>query len=1203
MTVHISARVAWHMDGWNGHICNNPAANTYCVGQFSYPGQMIAERRDLTWEQANCGQACHGLDKTPPCAYSVNAFGSHAIQASSAPPEFFNDNTETLLWALPPATVSIWPYEEMYYVEGVERPQGGFDYDKRLEAARAYFNKIEVGQSLIFYYANYSNPFSEEDQRRYVLVGISRIKRLGDELFYSNVSEETKKKYVGFVWQRNVTSDYPNQGFRIPYHRYMDQPDILQQILLVPSNPRLCKYATRHISDDEALELVEQFLGIAVRLQELGDTSENWSVRIEWLQSLIGELWSSRGLYPGLPKVLDVIDFKPAIKHFRDGVLANKEQATRDALFAFLDNKASNVPGLSFEPEIGRKVKRQWQLRTDDERRLLRDILPRFDLYPEQIQRSLSAQRDTYGIYGALADILANPYLLSEGYVGLDADDTISFSKIDRGMFPSPELGGHFLGDLDDWRRLRALCVELLKAETQHTFLPAAQVIRDVNFRMTLMPAWKRHEFTERYLHVDADEMAGALTLRLENEQTYLYLKLVFEDEREIERRIRFLVKGPDITFRSPVTRKDWKNYLYDSDSELAKRASQKYGEAIDGQVEVCERIFLRPVCILSGGAGTGKTTVIKALIQAIERAHGAGSAFQLLAPTGKAADRIRQATGKEAATIHSFLARRGWLNDNLTFKRTGGQIERGIATFIIDEASMLNLELAAALFRAVDWSTVQRLILVGDPNQLPPIGRGRIFADIIDWFRQDQPASIAFLKTNIRQMENRVTGKGTGILDLASLYVRRPQGEEAPKAERAEQEAILRKVQEGGDFSEDLRIYFWHTPEELAQQLTSAIVTDMEADTKSKFDPAKPWELWRKAFQDKDKEQRPEYQQVISPYRGDLFGVEHLNKVLQQHSKGRIPDFHRQISGITLFDKVMQFRNRSKSMPLWAWHKIARKNEAVEVFNGELGFVKAHALDGDKWKASYFHVKRIQVVFSRKEQYWVGYGNKLGQRPDGRWLNSEDVEENLELAYAISVHKAQGSEFERVYFVVPKQKTALLSPELFYTGLTRAKRHCTIFVEEDISPLLTLRRPEKSQLAQISSSLFEFRPVNAALVAFMRKYEAGRVHQTLADFMVRSKSEVIIANMLWEREIDFRYEAPLFAPDGTFYVPDFTVRWRGQDWYWEHLGRMDLDSYRQHWAEKQAWYDRFFPGRLLLTNEGHDLSVQANGVIEQHFV
>jgi exodeoxyribonuclease V alpha subunit len=101
---------------------------------------------------------------------------------------------------------------------------------------------------------------------------------------------------------------------------------------------------------------------------------------------------------------------------------------------------------------------------------------------------------------------------------------------------------------------------------------------------------------------------------------------------------------------------------------------------------------------------------------------------------------------------------------------------------------------------------------------------------------------------------------------------------------------------------------------------------------------------------------------------------------------------------------------------------------------------------------------------------------------------------------------------------------------------------------------------------------------------------------------MVRSKSEVIIANMLFDRDISFRYEEPLFAPDGTFYLPDFTITWQGEGWYWEHVGRLDSEDYRNHWETKKEWYDKFFPGRLLVTHESGKLSKDAAAVIEAHF-
>ena len=184
-----------------------------------------------------------------------------------------------------------------------------------------------------------------------------------------------------------------------------------------------------------------------------------------------------------------------------------------------------------------------------------------------------------------------------------------------------------------------------------------------------------------------------------------------------------------------------------------------------------------------------------------------------------------------------------------------------------------------------------------------------------------------------------------------------------------------------------------------------------------------------------------------------------------------------------------------------------------------------------------------------------------------------------------------------------PKSKTTLLSPELFYTALTRATRHCTLLIEQDISPLVSMRRREKSHLLHINSSLFEFRPVAEPLLNLKPWYEEGKIHETLAGEMVRSKSEVIICNLLSAAKIPFWYELPLFAPDGTFYLPDFTILWRGRSYYWEHLGRLDKKKYKQHWEEKLAWYKKHFPGALLTTEESARLSKAAQKIIEDTFV
>jgi len=1218
MPYHISVRVAWHDSGWNGRICKNPKANAYCVGPYSYPGDLIALERDLSWEEKFKGQSCLEIFKKekriPPCCYSINAFGKEEIYAKSEPPEFFRDDTQTKIWKMPPASICIWPYEEMYKEE-VKNPNGTYNYEKRLEAAREYFSKLEPGKTLIFYYANYSNPFSENNQKRYVVVGVSRLREIGEELFYEGCSEETIKRYAGgFIWQRVLTSSYPEEGLRIPYHIYLNRPEILEKIVLFPDNPRNFKYGTRYISDDDALELIEKFIEIAEILKKTGDTTENWDERIRWLNSVTAELWKSRGLYPGLLRVLDYIGFHEAIRFYKDKITQNPnlEASLKQKIFEFLNEKVAEIEGLTIEENRKKKILRHWKLKTDVERELLENVLPRFDLGKEQIERILSEDRRNYSIYSSLEQIVENPYILCEEYAEDDPDDFISFNKIDHGVFPSPELGEAHYSDFekDDARRLRALCVEQLRKELQHTFILADYVINKINHKLSYFPEWKRAHFTIRYIEIDKEVLSYALEIRKDGQgKTYLYLKTNYDYEREIETQIRNLAKRSDIRLRAPITENHWKNFLHDSDSPILKADPGKYDNILKEQVEICARIFTKPVSVISGGAGTGKTTIIKAIIQAIEKVEGKGAIIKLFAPTGKAADRLREVTGRDALTIHSFLASQGWLNDNLTFKREGGN-QADIATIIIDEASMLDLALLGTLFRAINWASVKRLIFVGDPNQLPPIGTGKVFADILDWLQKNYPENVGILKTNVRQLLNKIEGKGTTILELASLYVRRKLSEYKDSGQKFKEEEILKKVQEGGDTDKDLRIIYWKDLDDLRENLIETIVKDLEADTGLKFDPNESFEIWAQAFRIQNyNSQEPDYMQIISPYRGEFFGVDNINLWIQETFNKYHVENKGTLNGITYFDKVIQYRNRTRSNPIKAYNTMTRKQEDIEVFNGEIGFVKPHGYDWKKvydpkqkkkvhkWTKPEFKITNpdangFQVIFKRRKNFWVEYSSR------------QQVEENLELAYAISVHKAQGSEFNRVYFVIPKSKRSLLTTELLYTGLTRATTHCTLFIEEDISPLLTLLRPEHSQLNKINSSLFEFKPVPDELLNLTDWYEEGKIHKTLAGIMVRSKSEVIIANLLHERGIPFKYEVPLHAPDGTFYIPDFTITWNGEEWYWEHLGMLDKEEYRKHWETKKEWYEKHgFSERLIITDEKRGIdSKKFEHIIKKYF-
>ena len=660
------------------------------------------------------------------------------------------------------------------------------------------------------------------------------------------------------------------------------------------------------------------------------------------------------------------------------------------------------------------------------------------------------------------------------------------------GCLPSPDLGLEQMTSKGSAIRFRALCVNELNKVSTHTFTDAEIILNKINRNLSLLKKWRQYEFRKRNFESYKAVLDKVIVQRIDNEENiHLYLKTVYDDERYIEYNIREMYKRRISSFKSPVTERNWHDFLYNSSSKLAELDPNKYEQAVQGQMAVCQKIFTQGLSVICGGAGTGKTTIVRSIIEAIEKAHGVGTSFLLLAPTGKAADRLRDRTQKPAQTIHSFLAERGWLNDNITFKRKDGKQEEDVKIYIIDECSMLDQSLVATLFRAINWITVQRIIFVGDPNQLPAIGIGKVFSDIIDWLDDEHTGT---LQINLRQMENRLANKGTGILDLASVFIhKRFENNDTQIAESSEEKGktidLLKQIQEL-DFSgklKDLNVVFWDDDAQLKELMFKTLIKDLEELHGEKYDEQYYYELLKKVFVDKDNNKRADEFQVISPYRGELFGTDTLNPYFQSKFNKQRFEWKQFIDGISLFDKVIQIRNRPKSNPIFAYKD--GKNVQIQIFNGELGFVSPHSFDNKKfkdeetgrwykyrWLSDKFRPTRFSVHFEGRKEI-VSFGKELGKYQDKKgWWKNLPVEKplgNLELAYAISVHKSQGSEFTYVYLVLPKYKKALLSKELIYTAITRAKTRLTIFAEQDISAFLQLTRPEASNLSKINSISF----------------------------------------------------------------------------------------------------------------------------------
>lgn len=1206
MTKHMSIRLAWHNNGWNGHICEKPSENTYCIGPHSYPGSLINENRDIDYEQAHAGEPVCNHPCKIACGLSVNAFGKDSIVTSIEPPGFWNEDGDPIKLTLPPYTACTWCYEEMYGPK-VKNNDGHFDYEKRFNFAKSYFDQFEENKSLVFYCSGFSNPFSEEDANCYVVIGISRIKKIDDFYFYENTTEEIKKRYAGgFAWQKPITSNYPDEGFRIPYWKYMNNREVISRLVIKPANTTAFKYGSRTVSNDDAIEIVNRLIEVVDILIEIDDKTENWELRKNWLNNLLNELWKSRGPFPGLGSVLSYLKMDSLIQKYVTLTTDEEMKNFHSEVISFLENKQDKVYGIDI-PNC-KNIRREYQLLEDYEQKLLLEILPRFDLSFEQIKRIISEERSNYSITSTLKEIAENPYIICEEYIGLDSDDSIPFYKIDNGVITSPEYGINDLLDAGSTERLRALCVDELNKIAAHSFGKADSLINFINSRLDRMPEWKRYSYKLKNLYIDKDIFENALFIKeTNNKDLYIYLKSVYEDERTIESTFKKLAERPDIPITITISKDKFKEGLRIPNSKVTETVLTKYEEILEKQAETCMQIFRKPICVLSGAAGTGKTTVIKTIVNNIKRVHGQGVGILLLAPTGKASERIKNQTGEKSATIHSYLASNGWINENFTLKRIGGKTGQDLNTLIIDECSMIDLNLFATLIRAINWNSIQRLILVGDPNQLPPIGRGKVFSDTISWLKKEYPLNIGILTENIRQLVNQVEGNGEGILDLADIFIQEKQKSDdinIVNQLKIDKEKLFARILENGngDIDKDLSVYFWREQKDLEETLKKVLIKDMEERTGLK-DYKNNDDLWRTALKDENNISNPDLIQLISPYKGEFYGTDSLNMFMQSEFNSYW-NKRFNINGITYFDKVIQFRNRPKSDMAYAYNFDTRSNEQKEIFNGEMGIVYEHALDkkGDMRKNN---IERIQVCFSSKSRKNLryNYGKNLGKDSEGKWISEQKIEENLELAYAISVHKSQGSEFDNVYIVIPKRDSHLLSMELLYTAITRAQKKVTLFLQEDIGTLTTLGHIEKSAVQRINSSVFDFNPLpNEILyINVLNWHEDGKKLATLSEYFVRSKSEVIITNILVSENIPFEYEKPLYGPDGTMYLPDFTITFRGEEYYWEHVGMLNNPGYKTHWEKKQKWYETNFSGKLITTYEDKDLSKIAKEIIDQY--
>ena len=984
---------------------------------------------------------------------------------------------------------------------------------------------------------------------------------------------EGMKNFPSLNWALQLSHEGPGHFVRLPYQEYLahiaghpdDEPKLAEMRVLI-DEPALVpgfKYVSEQINDDHALALLYKLRRAFSVVQTHGIAEADDELEI--LDEYIEELWAKRGLYPGLGAVAgvlaDLAEGEPQKENVAGQRLVDTIRETLaesedllDATFALLGTRDPVPDALAANKGIIREARAGLR----DNKKLVPVLrkLSLFALAPRQVARILFPERDGAHAFGGrtitAAEIAANPYLLSESYVpatdqptegaaDLDreqrTDGPIDYFTIDIGMFPDRRyIERH--DELQDLtvagpERLRAFAIEALHHNEAlgHSFAPLRVLTEEAKSH----PLFYRDSIAlsdEQFL---SDEHLAHFRQRLHvhevDGQYFFYLQHTREAEEIVARYVTERLGLPPLKVRV-----DWLDGYLDKEAEAIAAQIADF-DAAGFRTErrrLMEGALQRAIYCVTGRPGSGKSQALHALLDHFERA---GERSTVLAPTGKAALRLSGEARREATWTAQTIDRwifasglGGYLSGNVPLS-TMGRSDRYESThnIVIDEMSMVDLHHLALMFRALEVhqpGTIKRVILVGDENQLPPIGCGRPFHDIIAYLREDarrEQLNLVRLTTNCRQEYDRV------VLDAAHLFA----------GKNRYHTGLYEQLLAGGQISPFLKVWYWEDAAQLHDQV-AAYIDDVLAEAGDEtLSPEQGFNkllgLYENGYVPNGdaKALTLDRAQLLTPYRAGPSGSIGLSDFVRgRYRADAWPERWSQDTGFAHSDKIIRLCN------YYEWNPQKRQRE-LRLSNGSIG-----------------------VLCNRK-------GGRKAYFPESDWPVAWDRmdEEDFELAYGITVHKAQGSEFQEVLVVLPERR-ALLSRELVYTALTRSRTKLTLLIQKTprANPLQIAR--DRSVLLVRNSSIFS------------EPFDARRIFEPEKGVKVKSKIEYLIYRALQDARnagtLTFAYEEELELEIEGRRVPvkpDFTVRCRGETFYWEHLGMLDRADYYRDWRQRVAGY------------------------------
>ena len=468
-------------------------------------------------------------------------------------------------------------------------------------------------------------------------------------------------------------------------------------------------------------------------------------------------------------------------------------------------------------------------------------------------------------------------------------------------------------------------------------------------------------DFVKSLLNIETDLIEEAIIqLKAKEEiviehrenEDWVYLFSYNKAEKNVAERLLILDHSNN-TKKIPKIEKELKLLQEKENIEL----SEKQWEAI-------KAVNLHNVCVITGGPGTGKTTIVKSIIDLYE---AKGKKVVLAAPTGRAAKRMEEATGSEAKTLHRLLEI-GKIKDELAIENVDYEVSPIDAdVIIIDEMSMVDILLMNYLVKAIYLGT--KLIMVGDIDQLPSVGPGSVLKDIIE----SERFTTIYLDKIFRQ-----AAKSKIVLN----------------AHRVNKGEGFIEVEEAEDITNDFFYIKEVNPDKIVYHILSLANDRLKNYGNYDF------------FNNI---------QVITPTKKGILGTRELNKLLQKELNPKKETKKEKTMGNSIFrqgDRVMQIKNNYDIY----WEKHDPKFEyGSGVFNGEFGII-VNISEQEK---------QLEVVYDDNKHVWYSY---------------QDLDQ-IEHAYAITVHKSQGSEFDVVILPISTSSPMLLTRNLLYTAITRAKK------------------------------------------------------------------------------------------------------------------------------------------------------------------